>query len=416
MNKELFYKISRNSTIIYLFGLLFLTYVILASKAGFGSDVWYWNYWTKYIFENGLKNAYKSGTDYLPLYQYILFLFGKFQGSIENIERNIYCVKIITLAFDFLSGFYLAKLLYVKYDKYQGLFYSLFFFFNIAYFYNTLIWNQVDGIMTCFIFLAIYFAIKEKIFFSLLFTLLSINFKLQAIIFIPVVGLLLLPSMVTQFSYKRLSIWLLTLMLLQILIVLPFLLNGDISRMWKVITDSFGKYPVVSMNAFNFWYLILKGNLREVSDSIKFMGISYKNWGLFMFFVTSFIALFPMLGKVFYRFFFNKNKKLSIEQVLIIASIIPMLFFFFNTEMHERYLHPTVLFVAGYALLSKKYFPYALVSIAYFLNLEAVQRFLQLKSYGTLIFHPSFIAFLYLICLIYLFFQLFNTKKEDIVG
>jgi Gpi18-like mannosyltransferase len=404
-------RISDNSAVLYVFGMLFLTYIVLMSKAGFGSDVWCWGQWAKYIFSNGLGNAYKSGTDYMPLYQYILFLFGKFQGNIENIDRNIHYLKIITLAFDFLAGFYLIKLLRMRFDKNLSIFYSSFFFLNIGYFYNTLVWNQVDGIMACFIFLAFYYAIKEKILVSLVFTFLSINFKLQAVIFIPLLGLLLLPLMIKQFSMRKMFAWMLTVVLLQILIIMPFLIAGDISKMWSVIKDSMGKYPVVSMNAYNFWYWVFRGNLREIQDSITFLGIACRSWGLLMFFGTSFLALYLLLRRVIYRLFYKENQGLVMDQLLIIASLIPLLFFFFNTEMHERYLHPALLFLAVYAILSKKYFPYIVASIAYFMNLERVLRFLQFNNYDTFIFHPSFVAFLFFICIVYLFYQLYKAHS-----
>ena len=45
-------------------------------------------------------------------------------------------------------------------------------------------------------------------------------------------------------------------------------------------------------------------------------------------------------------------------------------FFFFNTQMHERYSHPAMLMAFLYGILNKNYWIYGITSIAYFLNME----------------------------------------------
>jgi hypothetical protein len=51
-----------------------------------------------------------------------------------------------------------------------------------------------------------------------------------------------------------------------------------------------------------------------------------------------------------------------------------------------------------------------IASLAYFLNLEAVLRYFHLPHYGTLIFLPWFISFLYMITIILLFNELFENR------
>jgi hypothetical protein len=227
---------------------------------------------------------------------------------------------------------------------------------------------------------------------------------------------MLLPVMVKQFSLRKLLTWITIPAALQVLIVMPFLLAGDIERVWNVVKDSVDKYPVVSMNAYNFWHWVTKGNQMEIRDNIRFLGITYKSWGMLMFYVTSFFALFPLFRSVISQLFCKEKQHITIDKMLIIASLIPMLFFFFNTQMHERYIHPAILFLAVYALMSKRYFPYIFGSIAYFLNLEGVLRYMQLKNYETAIFHPAIIAFLFFVCMVYLFFQLYKINSVSSRG
>ena len=139
---------------------------------GQGYDMMCLENWSTYIFNNGLSKIYFSGTDYPPLYHYILWIFSNIQGSIESIHNNLYLLKGITLVFDFIAGFILIKFLSEKYtDKNQIFIMSFFYFLNFFVLYNTIIWGQVDGIMTCFIFISFYFAYRNKILISILFYL-----------------------------------------------------------------------------------------------------------------------------------------------------------------------------------------------------------------------------------------------------
>ncbi|HCT30885.1 MAG TPA: hypothetical protein DIW31_09160 [Bacteroidales bacterium] len=409
--KNLLKTIAANKEFIVIYLLLYTTYIIILPKDGHGADTFCWKEWTKYLFSNGLGNAYKSWTDYLPLYQYFLWVFGYFQGSIEKIEQNIYLLKMITIAFEFVGGFYLIKFLKEKIDnRYELIVYSMFYFLNIAIFYNSVIWGQIDGILSTFLFISFYYALKEKITLSLVFLLLAINLKLQAIIFIPVLGLMLLPLMIKRFSLKNLSLWAGSVLIIQLLILLPFIIKDDISRVLSVIVGSFGKYPVISMNAYNFWFWFFKGSLMQIPDSTKYLGVTCKHWGLIIFFLTSFVALFPLIKMAYLKIVKRSEEFISVEKILLISSLIPLLFFFFNTQMHERYSHPALIFIIAYSIISKNFFPSAIICLAYLLNMEDVLRYLHLEWYNSFIFKRHLVAIIYSIGIISIYIKLYDIR------
>jgi Gpi18-like mannosyltransferase len=80
--------------------------------------------------------------------------------------------------------------------------------------------------------------------------------------------------------------------------------------------------------------------------------------------------------------------------MLLAATLLALGLFYFTTEMHERYSHPVVLFSGVYAIITRRYLLYFILSAGYFLNMEEVLRYLHI-SYGTLIFMPEFIAGLF---------------------
>ncbi|MDR2979237.1 MAG: hypothetical protein LBV02_02170 [Bacteroidales bacterium] len=373
-----------------------------------------WAEWAKYGFMEGFSNIYKSWTDYLPLFHYVLFFFGKIQGSVEAIEANIHALKTVSILFEFGTTLFLFKILEKKYkDTYKAMLFSLFYFLNIAVLLNGMIWGQVDGIMTFFIFGAVIFAWNKRIFLSLLFFLLALNMKLQAIIFSPILFLLLLPLIWDKSQLKKTVFSFLGIALIQFLIFLPFIYAGDFPKLWNVITGSVGKYPKVSMAAYNMWYFFIKVPM-ETFDNNKFWGITYKNWGLALFFVTSFFALLHFVKPLFQQILKKANIAYSFRKTIISCALIPLLFFFFNTQMHERYFHPALIFLALYALLYNRPFVFVLGSVACFLNMEDVLQFFQWGNYGTLVFTPWFIACLYLLLIIILFLDLYdvNFKKK----
>ncbi|MDR2011094.1 MAG: hypothetical protein LBQ22_11515 [Bacteroidales bacterium] len=386
--------------------------MFLKPHDGFMGDIYCWMDWSIFNVENGISNIYKHPTaNYLPLSQYILYFFGKYQGSVENIINNIFSIKNIALAFELGTTLLLFKLLEEKFKNYyKALFLSLFYFLNLGVLYNALIWGQIDGIMVFFIFGSIFFMLKKRIFLSMLFFLFAVNTKLQAIIFLPILILMILPIITERSELKKFLLALLSVTLVQFIIILPFIIAGDFKALTKVVFGSVDHYAVVSMNAFNMWHILLDTNPIKTPDSIEFLGISYKNWGLLLFFIFSFFALFHFLKPIYNKFFKKVNTDISQKKIIISCALIPLIFFFFNTQMHERYSQPVLIFLAAYAMLYKKPVPFILGSIACFLNMEKVLQFFKTNNYHTLVFTPWFIACIYLLVIVLLFIDLYDIK------
>jgi hypothetical protein len=247
---------------------------------------------------------------------------------------------------------------------------------------------------------------------SIIFFLLAMNFKLQAVIFMPLMVLLLLPVLIGQFSWRKIALWIAVPLTLQVIIVLPFWLGGDSENLWHVLSGSMGRYPYVSMNAYNMWYWLVAGDLTNLTDERLFLGLSYKNWGLALFFATSLLALLPLLVNVF-AVLLRKGTQISIDKILLIGSLIPLLFFFFNTQMHERYSHPAIIFAAAYSIITKRFFPYILISVAYFLNMEGVLRYFSflIDNYDVLMFNKSFVAVIYFYAILLFFVDLYRPAS-----
>lgn len=397
----------RNLKLYYL-PLIFIFLCFSLPTVNFSLDMKYWASWSTSFLEYGIVKGYEmSDCNYLPIYMYILKLNGWLHGTSAEIYKNINNLKIFTLLFD-IMGIYVILQYLIKFNISP---YKVFLvLFNISYLYNSIIWGQVDSIFTFFIFVSVFFALYERVSWSIVFFVLALNTKLQAIIFSPIIAIILIPQVFK--NPKSLIVGLLGGLLIQLIIISPFIIENKLNVLLKVVFGSVGYFPVVSKNAFNLWHLFLQGDLSETSDEILFWGITYKSWGFILFFFFSFLALIPLLITTIQLMIEKSEKTIEYYKIVFLTSaLIPLVFFYFNTQMHERYCHPMIIFIAIYALISSNYICYILLSIAYFLNLEKIVMSLNLKSYGTLIFDNRFISFLFLLSLLYILFQLYSILK-----
>lgn len=399
--------------------LAFLPFLILLiciiPHTGHAYDTSCWIKWAVNIRENGFSRTYQSGANYLFVYQYILLIFVKIQGTVENIIAHIHQLKIFTLLFELGTTLVLFKILnhYWK-DTSKAIQYSLYYFLNIAVLYNSLIWGQMDGIMTFFVFSSLYFAYRKKVFYALVLFFLAINTKFQSIVFLPLVVVLLLPAIREKGFLKKTVLSVVTIILITVLAYAPFILVGDLPLMWKnTFGSTIGHSPFASANAYNIWYLLLNQDPYTVSDSTLFGGLTYRMWGILLFAFFSVFALYHFIKPSIEILFRKKSADFPLNKVIISCALVPLLFFFFNTEMHDRFTHPVLIFLALYAFLYKRPLPYLTVSLAYLLNLDAVFKFFQTGLYDTFIYAPGFISCLYILSMLLLFTDLYDFRIKS---
>jgi Gpi18-like mannosyltransferase len=389
---------------IYFYFLL----VCIIPHTGFWFDLHNdWPRWSAYTLEHGLSQIYNSDTNYMPLYLHGLYWFGKLQGSKELIYQNSYQLKYFFLLFDFAGALALAWALR-KYH--QKRFAEYFLLFNVAYLYCTVIWGQLDSVPTSMVILGIICLFERRLLWATAFCTLSVYAKLQAIIFVPFYLILLGIQL-----YRKVDI-LLIIKLLGVFLVVnlwmisPFIVGNTFGNFIKVIRESVGFFPKVSWNAYNIWYLFLEANPADVLDTEPFWGLTYKKWGFIFFFFFSAIGFAPLLWQSLkvLKNQVNLDKKYY-ETLWLTMGTIAVLFFFVNTQMHERYSYPAIAFYCGYALLSSNYALFVLVSVAHLLNIDGLNNFIRINP-----FKPEIVALIFAGILILSFLRLYENIRKAI--
>jgi Gpi18-like mannosyltransferase len=397
-----------------LFAGLYLAFLFVLPDAGY--DKYFWIKWTQDILNNGLGNVYQDeNVNNQPLILFMLKVFSLFQRNADAVGLvSVNWLKALVLPFDFLT---LAVVIHILKRTEKPMMGFFVFFLNPAFWYNTVIWGQVDTIHTFFALAALIYAERGHWKWALVLMLVAVNFKLQAIIFFPLVAVLCLPF-IREKGWKFLAIHLLAIIGIQALILLPFAISGNFFETIQALaTRSIDKYPTLSRNAYNIWYYLVSDPF-TFPDSRTVFHVPLKYWGMALFFTASAMVMLPLFLAVNNGAFENLKRNERLGTIFQVAALVTIAFFLFNTQMHERYVHPAVLFSGLFMLLTKRPIVYMLVSIGYLLNMEAVMKYLRyfdslvginFNHTEWLIFWPEFIATLFLVAFLWGSFEFYHT-------
>lgn len=396
---------------VYFYAFFALAFIVLLFwQPDAGYDKYFWISWARDISTDGLGNIYLNPeVNYHPFVLYLLKIYTWIYANANIPEEAINGFKSIIVVFDLGTLAFLVWLL--NRWKINPL-WILLLILNPAFWYNTLIWGQTDTVYTFFIFVALAALLNRDNLTASLMLLLALNTKLQAVIFIPIF-IYLAVSRKEKVDWLRIIYGLIAL---QFVLLSPFIFSGNLwVSLQAMVTGSVDQFPVLSRNAFNLWYLI-NSDPFTTSDMMKLMGIPAKYLGLFAFSLV-YLGIGWLLHLKLKTTFRNKDKFALISLVFV---LVVLCFFWFNTQMHERYVHAAILFSGIAAILSRYWVLLGIISVAYLLNLEAVMQYLpyilplKAENYANLpVFQPVIISMLFLSAIALALFHLVKFKPSE---
>jgi Gpi18-like mannosyltransferase len=386
-------------SLILVSAFTYVSLLFLLPEYHFVYDLKCWQDWSCLIHEHGLAAAYDpeiSQINYMPLHLYILKVYTWLAGDTNAIREHINYLKAVPLFFEVLS---IALLAAIPNNQEKRILYFIIGILNIGFLYNSMFWHQVDGILAFLLLVSFLYGMRRKTLTSIVFFMLAFNFKIQAICLLPLLGLLWL----NRINARKAITYLALACLVEILIILPFLMNGNAKHIIQIVSNSYGHFEKTSLNAYNIWYLLLKDFPPHVSDNTTWLGITYHQYGLGMYIAAIILIIFPII-QCLVRSRFNitigdlkeyrpgipendpaKKRNISIKFLVLSAALLPYIFFYFNTQMHERYIHCSLIFLTLLAFHYKHWALYLMVTFNYFLSLES------LLSVNTFIGKASFL-------------------------
>jgi len=208
--------------------------------------------------------------------------------------------------------------------------------------------------------------------------------------------------------------------LLQTILVLPFISHGGVGKLLAIAGHTVGLYHNLSICAFNIWYFITPGNPYFIVDTDAYFIFSYRTFGLAFFGIAALAVLVPFFTRIWtMRRLSQPFTKKTYEMLFLTTGMLCLCFFYFNTQMHERYAHPIIIFFFFYGVASGNYRLYILASIPYFLSLDKCfsypDGFLPIVHYK-IIYASKIIAGWYTATLIYsacLFIKLMRQPETE---
>jgi len=328
------------------------------SQRGYEMDIATFIDWSFKITKGGFwslySSGYQSGLDYPPLVPFIGNYWLKLREIMPFTDLQIF--KLMTTLAEVIFSILTAIFIYRSKSKYKIALLA-FVIIQPSLGLVTSAWGQVDSILSLFVICG-FLLIEKNLYLSSLFLFLAFLTKPQAALAIFVFFLIVLLKKGFLNFLKQGLLWLAMILAM----VWLFSLHG--SNFMSVYLLSTGRYPHLSMNAFNLWWIFFGEQAHSLSDSLGTF-ISYKNLGFLLF------GVFLLPG-----IYFLYKKAKTLPDYFLVAAYAYILFFVFPTQIHERYLFPALALLPFAAVKSKSLFwVYVVFSITLFINNYAILQY-----------------------------------------
>lgn len=377
--------------IIAVFFIAFLIRLLLIPNPGFEADVAFWKSWSMAAADKGaFWSMYNTNNNYPAPFAYIMWAIGiiyRLFGDPHNFYQywantNVWFLAVAKLP-SILADFGIALLILWIGKNAQTLNFpktklSLYCLLAFIYLFNPVSvidgawWGQVDSLGVFIFLVSIIFLLSKKPFLAGLIYIAAVMTKLQNMIYGPIFFLFLWQTLGYQGLIKGVKGAVCGFIGLNI----EFLLARDSGRILRSLTQNYDYFPLLSLNAFNPWWIVAKGHGMQVSDKILALGITCaKTLGLLIF---SSFYLFAVLRQILNKAKSTNDKvRFFIEGLVVINAS----FFLFQTQSHDRYMFPLSVFL----LLLTPFIPgskqkfwllaYIVWSVFYFYNLHTALIF-----------------------------------------
>lgn len=355
-------------------GLLLIAIAARLLVAGGGTllgDMRDWQHWSHQLTSAGFRQFYpRTGSDYLPIYPYILWMLGELYGPVEHLAAGALgwqlsrtaVFKLPAISADVATVWLLYFLARRWGTPLMAGIASTTYALNPGVIANSARWGQVDSIPTLFMLAAVALLIEQHYLLCGVLLSLSVFTKPTALILAPLIVVVLLRRRQARGLLRLSGAFLVT----SLLIIVPFIpvrsnLPAFVIQRFAATT---GTWSYATMNAFNLWGL-RQGDVAMVPDSRTWLGLSTHTWGWVLLAVLAAFAC-ALAGK-----WVPEEPEQRARVILPAACVLVFAFFMVLTRIHERHLLPTLPLLALTSALWWRFWPlYAWLSIAYLLNLH----------------------------------------------
>ena len=375
-----------------ILGAAFLLRLFFIPAPGYERDIYWFGTWMRTALEHGVSRVSQFvWCDYPPGYLYLLkiigFLWKMLTGSpipADNTFAMRFLVKIIPTLADILGAYALYRIAKPRVSRKMSIMVLIFYAFNPAAVFNSAVWGQVDSLTALLVIVSIWSLINRKISLSFGFAAIAVFVKFQAVVLIPILfigAFFLEKERGIREAFKGGAIASLVMML-------PFFWVNRAESVISVAFSAVGRYPYISLNAHNLWWLVGGTSSPSISDARRIGNavLSYHDIGMIIFIFATMLIMWRL-----WRDLRRTPPEDPAPALFLAATLEMMAFYLFPTQMHERYIVPAIITMAALCIWKPgAWWLYVTLSLGVFISLATTLKSAYPSGLGT--FNEAFPA------------------------
>jgi len=325
-------------------------HLALVPARGWERDLYWWDAWMRAAASGGAAHVDETvWCDYPPVYLYVLeglgtgwqALFGALPDAGSLASR--FLLKLPPVLADLLGAWVLFRLALPTLGRRRSLLVLSAYAFNPATTFNSAVWGQVDSLLGLLLLLAAWAVARGRVALGFAILTVACLFKVQAVVVLPALAL----TAVFVVGVRAVRGAFLGSSLAALVVLWPFFVAGRADAVLARAFEAVGRYPRLSLNAFNLWWLAGGGERAfAASDQHRIGNALFTAHTLGLVLLT--LAAAAVLARLWHDL--GRRAEDPIGPVLVGCSLLVLAFFLFPTQIHERYVVPAIILLAGAAV------------------------------------------------------------------
>ena len=317
--------------------------------------------WMEKIDNEGFASFKEAFFNYTPLYIYVLGIGVAFKVNF------LFWVKIVSVFFDFVLSYFVAKIVAIKYPKVFKLAFMVTLMLPATIF-NGSMWGQCDSIYGSFVIASLYFLLTNKYFKAAFFFAFSLCLKLQGIFFAPVFLILILTKNLPKKFILTVAALFVAIYLLMILPISQNVVFGSDARPLLDTTTEIKNGVATPVNKTDGLLTIYTSQSKAYSNLVMGGVPNVYQWisnDKYEYFYQAGLGI-TLIAILLFAYYFVQNKienldndvivKISLLSVLLLPYLLP--------KMHERYFFLADIIAIIYSFwFPKKFWVGVIVSV-----------------------------------------------------
>jgi Gpi18-like mannosyltransferase len=330
--------------LLIAFGLrLYLCSII----PGYTEDHIFFIGWMKTLNLHGLGHVYaeSSTLNYPPVFPFLLKIYDillHFLGI--QPEPGGISTRIPSILIDMIAMLFISRM-FAQIDPKRRWIGLAFVAFNPALLVVGAVWGQIDMLHSFLMVASIYTLGKKNYLAGILFALALLT-KFQAIILLPVISIYLLKLILQSKTWKDAFAFSTGFLSLILVVCGYFYTHGNLKVMLeKAYLHAVDMYPFLTLNAMNIWYHLVGTDpwTNDYTEILPHFTLKY----------VGYILLAISVCWICYHLY--QEEKITFPILLKSSAAVSFSFYMLATQMHERYIIPTVLFLSLLVLYESKW-------------------------------------------------------------